>query len=559
VARHGKRDFALAVAGVPYTVAMMQRQLSRDFTVFSAVAVAGFGLATLLLFGSIRVTVAVVASCTAAVAITFLVLHASGASLGLLSANLVTIVFVLTQSHLVFLTSNWRRSASEESGEGPVARAMRETLRPSIASTATTLLGFGTLLFVDAKPLRELGLGGVVGGGAAFAVSYLLYPLFLVGARPKQVLRDRSARLVAALTQRRPAFAVVLAAACLLAGVGLTRLDTDPSMLSYFDEDGEIHEALAYLDRNTGSTPLELVLRRADGQEILEADDAYRELWQVQHALEADPTVGRIVSLPVLLAEGERFPLSFLMTNSMWLRLLDSPLFDRVGKSFVSDDRMHTLFALHMAEERRDTTRIEVLERLQGIVARAGFEAPLTGGVFFLQGTLSELVARSMVQSLVVLAVLFAVIAWWTTGSIRVALCMVFVLALIPVAVFGAMGLLGAPIDIVTAPAASIGLGLAADTLLHLGDAARRSASTPRGAAWSEWHAWTGGIRSQWKGIACAALIVAAGFSLFGFSGFPPTRRFGLAGAASTAVAAPLALVVLPLLASRAFGSRPRR
>jgi len=558
VARHGRPDFSLRVGGVPYTVAIMQRQLTRDFSVFGAVAVAGFGLAALVLFRSLRVAVGIVASCLAAVAITFLILQAAGTSLGLLSANLVTIVFVLTQSHLVFLTSNWCRRGQEEDGMRGVVPAMRETLRPSIGSMVTTLLGFGTLLFVEAKPLRELGLGGVVGGSVAFAVAYLLYPWFLAGSRPPDAGLDEPGTLERALSRRRPRLAGTLVGACLLVGLGLIRLDTDPSLLAYFDEDGEIHDALAYLDRHVGSTPFEMVLRRSDGGEILEGEHAYEQLWRAQRALEAEPEVGRVVSLPVVLAEGERAPLSFLLPKGLMLRLLESPLFDRVGESFVSEDRAHTLFALQMVEREREVTRVEVIERLRDVARRAGFEVPLVGGVYQLQGRLSEQVALSVAESLAALAILFTGIAWITVGSLRVGLVMTAVLALVPLGVFGGMGALGVPIDVVAAPAASIGLGLAADTLLHLAVAARRSAggATGRGSIGSE--AWNEGVRSQWRGIARASSIVALGFGLFALSGFPPTRRFGLAVAAAILLAALIALVALPALSTRARPRPPR-
>lgn len=544
VARHQAPGFSLTIGGIPYTVTTMQRQLARDFSVFSAVAVAGFGLASLLLFRSLRVALGVLASCIAAICLTFLTLQASGASLGLLSANLVTIVFVLTQSHLVFLTSNWRETP--EAGEpSRLRRALRQTLRPSLASMVTTLLGFGTLLFVDAKPLRELGLGGVLGGVAAFAVAYGLYPLFLTGPGPAPSSQGEAGAVGRFLEQRRAALGGALAALCLLAGLGLVRLDTDPSLLRYFDEDGDIHAALAYLDRNSGSAPLEIAVRRADGGKILDGEESYRDLWRLQRRLEEQPGVGRIMSLPVLLAEGDRFPLSFLVPRKWMLALLDTALFDEVGESFVDEQRRHTLFALQMVEEHREDTRVEVVERLRGVVAEEGFEAELFGGVYYLQGKLSQLVSRSMVQSLAALALLFTAVAWLAAGSLRLGLAMTAVLALVPLGVFGAMGALGIPVDVVTAPAASIGLGIGADALLHLAVAARR-ASDGAGAVPPP-AAWRAGIRSQWKGIARVSLIVGLGFALFAFSGFPPTRRFGLAVSAATLLTAPVALLLLPL------------
>jgi len=47
-----------------------------------------------------------------------------------------------------------------------------------------TSLGFGTLLLVEAKPLRELGFGGTIGTIVAFICAYTIYPFFLRWALP---------------------------------------------------------------------------------------------------------------------------------------------------------------------------------------------------------------------------------------------------------------------------------------------------------------------------------------------------------------------------------------
>jgi predicted RND superfamily exporter protein len=43
-------------------------------------------------------------------------------------------------------------------------------------SLAANLLGFASLLFVSAKPLRQFGLSGMIAAVLAIACAYLLYP-----------------------------------------------------------------------------------------------------------------------------------------------------------------------------------------------------------------------------------------------------------------------------------------------------------------------------------------------------------------------------------------------
>jgi uncharacterized protein len=59
------------------------------------------------------------------------------------------------------------------------SKAWRMTLPASFWSMICASLGFGSLLFVPAKPLRELGVGGTLGSAVAFTCAYLMYPAFL--------------------------------------------------------------------------------------------------------------------------------------------------------------------------------------------------------------------------------------------------------------------------------------------------------------------------------------------------------------------------------------------
>lgn len=538
VAKRTRAGFDLSLAGVPYTVEVMRRQLVRDFAVFSGAAVIVFGAVILLVFRSVWILVGTMASCVAAVAGTLLCLQAFGFGIGLLTANLTTIVFVLTQSHVVFLTTNWQAVASEVTDPRErVAAARSRTLRASIGSAATTLLGFGSLLFVPARPLQELGAGGALGATVALAAAYLAMPAFLEHARPRSRQQRRSS-----LAEPGPLKAASAATVCLALAIGLPLLQTDPSLLAYFDERGEVHEALSTLDRSGGSSPLSLVVQRED-RARLDSEESTDRLWKLQHALEQDPAVGRVVSLPLLIGEARRIPGSFFLKDD-WILDLIGP--ETTG-AFLTADRRQTLYLLQMSESDRDARRSEIIGRVQAIAQELDFDTPLTGGIYKLQARLSDLVTRSMVWSLGVLVVLFAGVAALSAGSLRVGAAAGVTIGLVPLATLGAFGILGVPLDVIAAPAASVGFGLAADAALHLVSAWRRNDDPSA-------HRWAAACGEQWPGIARSAGIVALGFGLFALSSFPPTRRFGVGVAAATAIGALLAIQVLPG-AARAMGA----
>src|SRR5438270_8348979 len=283
-------DFRIHIAGTPYVVEVLQRSIAHDFRYFSLTAVVLFGLTMAVMFRSIRIFLGMFATCTSAVLLTLMLQQVFGRRIGILTVNLGTIVFVVALSHLVYMTFNWqtladRRQRLEKKSPDLAADALRMTFPPSFWSMVCASLGFASLLIVQAKPLRELGFGGVLGSIVAFACAYLMYPPFLRWAVPRE----------SKLIEKEPphwfwsrrfgllSLGVILASGIL--GFGLRRVNTDPSLLDYFKPHQELRDGLEYVDHNGGSNPLTLVVSSADGAK-LNTDRAYQKMWTLHGALE---------------------------------------------------------------------------------------------------------------------------------------------------------------------------------------------------------------------------------------------------------------------------------
>lgn len=549
LARYGAPDRDLHVAGVPFVVENVRRELLRDLRVFTLTALLVFGVAIALVYRSWRISLATLATCLAAAALTLAILDLLGIAIGLLTANIVTIVFVLTLSHAVFLTARWRRLASE-GGERSAERAAREVFGASFWCMVTTLLGFSSLLFASARPLRELGLSGAIGAAVAIVAAYSLYPRVLAALPlPKRTPRDFEGFELAG--KRQTGIALTLAAVAVLAAVGLPGLETDPPLPSYFGEGSAVRAGLERIDLADGTSPLQWVVRDPAGG-VLIGKENLAKLDRLQEALEDDPAVGSALGLPVLLAQARQFPMAFLLSTEQLLEILESPVFDGVARNFLSPERDRAHFFLRMRETGRAEPRRAVVERLEAHVRAAGLEVELAGGLYDLQGRLGELVASSLAAGLGGLFALFLVVAFAVARSPGPALAMVASLTLVPVVVLGAFGLLGQPLDVISSPAANVAIALGIDSMIHLVTAMRRR----RNAGDPAPRAWTAALAETGPAILGAAFILAAGFGIFGLSSFPPTQRFGLAVALGTLIAATTALVVLPRLATAGRNER---
>jgi len=551
-----ERDFRIHIAGTPYVVDILQRSLAHDFHYFSLTAVVLFGLTMAAMFRSARVFLGMLATCTSAVLLTLLLQSMFGKKIGILTVNLGTIVFVVALSHLVYMTFNWQTLADRMHRLGKRSPdlgtdARRMTFPASFWSMVCASLGFGSLLIVQARPLRELGFGGVLGAIVALICAYVMYPPFLRWGVPrKSKLAEQepphwfwSRRFVLLST------AVVLVSAGL--GFGLRRIDTDPSLLDYFKPHSELRDGLEYVDRNGGCNPLTLVVSAANGSK-LNTDDAYQKMWTLQGALEKNENVGTVISLPTLLAEGDRTPFSFLLSYEKMMEIMEQPKYSRIAKSFVTEDRTQAVFLLRMVESHRQKHRLEVVDDLRSITRKHGFKTALVGGIYYLQGRLARLVASSLVTGLFWLNLLFIGIAWVVARSIRGALAMIVSLTLVPLCMLGGIGWLHVPMDIISAPATNVCIGIAIDSIIHLVFGVRRAQRDRK----KGWAAWIAAREEQWRGIVYSDVIIAAGFAIFLLSDFPPTQRFGVVVLAGCIIDILANLFVLPLLGGAEWKKR---
>ncbi|MCP4660565.1 MAG: MMPL family transporter [bacterium] len=544
LARHSRPSFDLEISGVPYVVELIRRHLLRDLKVFSGAAFLVFGLVITVLYRAWRPVAGTLLSCLGACLITLTILHLLETPIGVLTANIATIVFVLTLSHTVFLTANWRRVRPGLDRIKAVVEGVRITFTASFWCMVAALLGFGSLLLASAKPLRELGVSGVVGTTVAILVAYGFYPVFLRAEPSLPAARGKSS----GPSKRRVSGAVgpaVIAVLCLLAGFGLPKTNTDPSLFTYFAEGSEIRSGLELIDRSGGSSPLTIAVSDPEGRRM-DSPDVQPSLAKLQEDLEAQPSVGGSLSLSVLLAEARRVPLAALLSNEQLVNILDSEHYDHIARSFVSEDRLSALFFLRMQETDRQEPRREIVGRLTELVREAGLEVELVGGLYDLQGKLGALVASSLVRELGGLLLFFIFVAAAVTRSVRITPAMVGCLAAVPVLLLGTVGHLRQPVDVISAPGANVAISLGIDAMIHLMMAVRRR----RRAGDGERSAWANACARMQQPIIGAMLILATGFGIFVLSSFPPTQRFGTVVAAGTLVSAVMALVVLPFLAT---------
>jgi predicted RND superfamily exporter protein len=470
--------------------------------------------------------------------------------IGPVTANVSTMVFVMTLSPIVFLTFNWKRVCQQQksAGQAAVWSAVKETVVPSFWSAVCMLLGFISLLLVPSTPMKHLGTAGAVGAATAFAAAYSLYPWFLAMASPPEAkLRWTKAfesRLRSFFSARHPLIATGVIVFGVIGAIGLPRLDTDPPLLAYFKKGSDIRRGLDAVDRSGGSSPLKLEVEDKQGAP-LDTTEAYGRLWDLENALEKDPDVGKAMSFPVILSEVRRRWYTMFLHIKKEISILEDPKHGAVARQFLTPDHKRALFLLRMRETMRKTSRADVIRRLERTVERQGFRTLRVGGEYSLLNDMGRLINSSIISGVLMLIGIFTVMGYLFSRSFRAAAAMLLTLLVIPVVVRGYIAYLGMPLDYITSSAANLDLGMGVDAMIYLTVFAKRENSDL-----SSWGAWSNAGSHLWKPIGTNLLVICCGFGIFLLSNFAPTQRFGIFVIFGSASAASAALFMFPWLAS---------
>ena len=173
----------VAATGVPVLGDALAQALITDFRVlglWSAVAV--FVLLVLMMRG-VRDAVLAMAALAAGTLITFALMHAFGLAWNLVNVVVLPLLFGIgIDANIYFLNALARQRRDREG----VAEALAEIAHPMVMTTATAMIGFGTLLFSPYRGLQSMAWVAILGMLACLAVALFLVPALLLCTTHRQ-------------------------------------------------------------------------------------------------------------------------------------------------------------------------------------------------------------------------------------------------------------------------------------------------------------------------------------------------------------------------------------
>jgi len=466
-------------------------------------------------------------------------------------------------AYSIHVVNRWR--AERRAGaDGAAGRSVSGVGLPVFLAMATTMVGFGSNVVMRIVAIRWFGVFSALGVLLSFLLALTFVPAVLRLSDGRRAPKSPVARpggfwpgWVRATAAGRW---IILGAALALVAASaafLPRVSTETDFVQYFKAGSSpVHASEVINERFGGYMQFEILVEGdiQDPAVLGRIERLEEELALVPHVTHTQSLVGILSSANQAFNGGDsvfdRLPLRRAAV-AQYLLLLSFSGGDFLADYVTPDYQLARITARFDRQESAEIGR--ATERIQQAIAATFVpdENVRLGGLPLATWALHRSIQTSQLLTLLIaLAGVLALVAG-VFRSLKLGLAALVPVGFVIVLNFGAMGLLGIRVDIVTAMFGSIAVGIGIDYACHIiarwreeraGDAEGRLARTVTGVG---------------PAVLTNALAVSLGFAVLAFSSLVIIQRFGVLITEMTLLAAVAALGVIPALFS--WTSRKRR
>lgn len=439
-----------------------------------------------------------------------------------------------------------------------------------MAAGLVAALSFCSLVTFGTATIRTFGLFTGLGILSAMVIEMTMIPAvraMLPAPKRREREREREAHpfidrflaFAARTARERPR--VVLATSyivVILCALLATRIDVNMSLKQQFTPSDPVRVDDARINADFSGTNTLILMVDGDGEGALEDPGLVRGIDELQRRLAAEPGVGKVTSYVDFLGTMHRAmnadrPEAGALPDSKAMVAQYLFLYSLSGGAEDFDtilDPSHRVAKIRLLIH-EDATRYGagLIERTEQMVAETippGYRVRFTGTLASTVAA-TEVMVQGKIWNIAQIALITIVISALLLRSLLGGLLVAIPLALAVAVNFGAMGLLGIPLDSMTAAIAAMAVGIGADYAMYFLFRVReeRATSVDLGDAIERALATSG------KAVLFVSSAVALGYATLCFSGFGMHVQLGGLVALAMVVSSVSALVVLPAVIGR--------
>ena len=514
-----------------------------------------------------------------------------GWEITVISSNFIALQLIITISivlHLIVRYEELLTKYPAASNHRIILNTMLSKGTPTFFAIITTIAGFSSLLFSHILPIINLGWMMSAGIILSFIISFIIFPavvMLLKKTAPKRKKKSSfdiptiSSNII--LHHKKAILAVTLLS-ILFSITGASKLIVENSFINYFKQDTGIYKGMKIIDQELGgTTPLDVVLTFKEEAEIqntvspdstndTEEEDSFedefntpednKQYWftnekiqiikKVHAYLTGLKDIGDVKSFETVLETGK------ILNNNKDLDGVEIALLysklpqkyrDIILSPYVDLDENQVRFSTRIKDSNEGLRRNELLNNinndLQQMLNPKVVEFRLSNLMVIYNNMLQSLFISQITTLSYVLIILF-VMFLFLFRSIKLTVIALTV-NIIPIGIiFGFMGWLNIPLDIMTITIAAIAMGIGVDDTIHY--IHRFETEFSKNKNYTQVMIKT----NESIGLAMyyTSLTVIVGFSILTLSNLIPTIYFGLLTMLVMAGALISNLILLPRL-----------
>lgn len=508
-----------------------------------------------------------------------------GWEITVISSNFIALQLIITISivlHLIVRYEELLTLYPHASSKRIILLTMLTKSTPTFFAILTTIAGFSSLLFSHIHPIINLGWMMSAGITLSLIISFIVFPTVLMLLQKTAPLKqNKSLFSIPSLSSTivlkdKKAIFIITFLTIVFTLTGASQLIVENSFINYFKKDTDIYKGMKIIDQELGgTTPLDVILTftEDDSSELVtveEEEDSFEnefntlenseQYWftdeklaiinQVHDYLSQIVQIGNIQSFATLLETGKKLN-NDQSLDSVEIALLYQKLpqkyRDIILSPYVNIEHNQVRFSTRIVDSDEALRRNALLTKI-----RSDLEHMIDPRVATIQLSNLMVLYNNMLQSLfnsqittlsLVLLILFMMFLA-LFRSVKLTLIALTV-NIIPIGIiFGFMGWLQIPLDIMTITIAAIAMGIGVDDTIHY--IHRFKVEFAKDKVYTDVMQRTN--NSIGNAMYYTSLTVIIGFSILVLSNLIPTIYFGLLTMLVMAAALISNLILLPKL-----------
>ncbi|MEA2090891.1 MAG: MMPL family transporter [Campylobacterota bacterium] len=530
--------------------------------------------------------------CSVSLVITSGFLALFGWEISLVSSNFISLQLIMNMSLVVHLIIKYKELYStneNESQKNLLLNTVTSMAKPSFFVVITTIAGFSSLVVSNILPIINFGWMMSIGMVVSLLSTFLLFPTVLILFNKNEVKKSKgsdtpfTSKVAYIAYNYKKTILSITIVLVVFSVTGATKLRVENSFIDYFKQDTEIYQGMALIDKKLGgTTPLDIVLTFRENsdevesikvieeegdEELDEFDDEFAEsesdkeqYWftqnklqkikEVHDYLDSLQAIGKVLSLSTVgeiiksLNDGKE-------ADSLTLALMYKELPDRFRKIILSPyidiENNRVRISTRIIDSQASLKRDELLKKIDIDLKKMlnpEYEEYKISNLLVIYNNMLQSLFDSQIKSIgVVLFILFFMFLA-LFRNLKVATVAIIVNAVPVSVIFGFMGWMNIPLDMMTITIAAISIGIAVDDTIHYiyRFILEYKQSKDTKAAIFNSHASIG------TAMFYTSTIIVIGFSILTLSNFIPTIYFGLLTMLAMFMAIVADLLLLPVL-----------